>query len=104
MYVRADKLSNPPENYTEFNLVDLEKYPYVKEAAMNPGNYIKVPSGHHQNISEFGKITSNYKTNYIKVNNEYYEYVMNLLINQYTLFKVQNQRRKFRFWDKLKKN
>ena len=40
---------------------------------MNPGNDIKVPSKHHQNMSEFGKITSNNKTNYIKVNNEYYE-------------------------------
>ena len=73
MYVRADKLSNPPENYTEFSLADLEKYPNFKEAVMNPGNDIKVPSEHHQNMSEFGEITSNNKTNYIKVNNEYYE-------------------------------
>ena len=29
--IRADKLSNPPENYTEFNLADLEKYPILKK-------------------------------------------------------------------------
>ncbi|AKB23854.1 hypothetical protein MSMTP_0385 [Methanosarcina sp. MTP4] len=72
MYVRAVKLSDTPENYVEFSLADLEKYPYVKEAVMNPGTDIKVPSEHHQNMSEFGKITSYNNTNCIKVNNEYY--------------------------------
>ena len=73
MYVRADKLQDPPEKYTEFSLEDLEKYPGVKEAVMNPGKDIKVPSNYHENISEFGKISSNNGTNYIKVNNEYYD-------------------------------
>jgi hypothetical protein len=72
MYARVDKLQDPPENYTEFSLTDLEKYPYAKEAVMNPGKEVKVPSDYHENMSEFGKITSKNKTNYIKVNNEYY--------------------------------
>ncbi|WP_292373178.1 DUF948 domain-containing protein [Methanosarcina sp. UBA411] len=73
MYVRADKLQDPPKRYTEFSLEDLEKYPCVKEAVMNPGKNIKVPSNYHENVSEFGKISSNNGTNYIKINNEYYD-------------------------------
>ena len=71
-YVRADKLQDPPENYTEFSLTDLEKYPYVKEAVMNPGKEVKVPFDQTGNLSEFEKITSKNETIYIKVNNEYY--------------------------------
>ncbi|AKB12707.1 hypothetical protein SAMN02910340_00713 [Methanosarcina thermophila] len=73
MYIRADKFQDPPERYIEFSLEDLEKYPCVKEAVMNPGKNIIVPSNYHENISEFGKISSNNGTNYIKVNNEYYD-------------------------------
>ena len=35
-YVRADKLQDSPEKYVEFGTAVLEKYPYVKEAVMNP--------------------------------------------------------------------
>ncbi|MGB9929209.1 MAG: hypothetical protein ACPK85_12540 [Methanosarcina sp.] len=73
MYVRADKLQNAPENYTKFSFIDLEKYPCIKEAVLNPGKNIKVPSDQHINVSEFGQITSKNGFNYIKVNNEYYE-------------------------------
>ncbi|KKG05780.1 hypothetical protein [Methanosarcina mazei] len=73
MYIRADKLQHPPEEYMEFSLADLDRYPYVKEAVMNPGKNIKVPSDYHESVSEFGEITSNNGTNYIKVNNEYYD-------------------------------
>lgn len=73
MYVRADKLQDPPEKYVEFGLADLEKYPYVKEAVKNPGKDIRVPLNYQENISEFGEISSNNGTNYIKVNDEYYD-------------------------------
>jgi len=38
---------------------------------MNPGNYIKIPSDHYKESSEFLKKLN--ETNYVKVNNEYYE-------------------------------
>lgn len=72
MYVRADKLQDPLEKYVEFGLADLEKYPYVKEAVMNPGKDIKRPFDHDENMSEFGNIMYDNRTDYIKVNNEYY--------------------------------
>lgn len=37
MYIRAGELQHPPEEYIEFSLADLEKYPHVKEAVINPG-------------------------------------------------------------------
>ena len=70
-YVIAYKLQDVPEKYVEFGLTDLEKYPYVKQAIMNPGNYIKIPSDHYEEASEFMKKLE--ETNYVKVNNEYYE-------------------------------
>ncbi|MGA9187792.1 MAG: hypothetical protein WB014_04320, partial [Methanosarcina sp.] len=54
-YVRADKLQDPPEKYVEFSLADLEKYPYVKEAVMNPGKDIKIPFDYNEGMSEFVK-------------------------------------------------
>ncbi len=72
-YVRADKLQDPPEKYVEFSLADLEKYPYVKEAVMNPGKDIKIPFDHNEGVSEFGKIRSSNETDNIKVDNEYYK-------------------------------
>lgn len=72
MYVRAEKLQDSPEKYVEFSLTDLEKYPYVKEAVMNPGKDIKLPFNHNENMSEFGKIMYDNKTDIIKVNKEYY--------------------------------
>lgn len=70
-YILAGKLQDPPEKYVEFSSTDLEKYPYVKQAIMNPGNDIKIPSDHYEEISEVSKKLE--ETNYIKVNNEYYE-------------------------------
>ncbi len=72
MYVRADKLQDPPEKYVEFSTADLEKYPYVKEAVTTPGKDIKLPFDHNENMSEFGKIMYDNRTEYIKVNNDYY--------------------------------
>jgi hypothetical protein len=39
-YVHAYKLKGVPEKYVKSSLTDLEKYPYVKQAAMNPENDI----------------------------------------------------------------
>jgi len=73
MYVRADKLQDPPEKYVEFSLADLEKYPYVKEAVINSGKDIKIPFDYNEGMSEFGKIRSSNETDNIKVDNEYYK-------------------------------
>lgn len=70
-YVWAGKLQDPPEKYVEFSSADLEKYPYVKQAITNPGNEVKIPSDRYKESSEFSKKLE--ETNYIKVNNEYYE-------------------------------
>ncbi|KKG18121.1 hypothetical protein EO98_14395 [Methanosarcina sp. 2.H.T.1A.6] len=72
MYIRADKLQDTPEKYVEFNLADLEKYSYVKEAINNPGKNIKLPFDHNENMTEFANIMWDNKTEYIKLNNEYY--------------------------------
>jgi hypothetical protein len=70
-YVVAYKFQDMPEKYVEFGLTDLEKYPYVKQAIMNPGNEIKIPTDHYKESSEFmNKLGEN---NSVKVNNEYYE-------------------------------
>ncbi len=70
-YVMANKLQYVPEKYVEFNLTYLEKYPYVKQAIMNPGNDIKIPSDRYEESSEFMKKLEG--NNSVKVNNEYYE-------------------------------
>ncbi|WP_440948440.1 hypothetical protein ACSAZL_09540 [Methanosarcina sp. T3] len=71
-YVRADKLQDTPEKYVEFSLADIEKYPDVKEAVNNPGKDIKLPSDYNENMTEFATIMWDNRTEYIKLNNEYY--------------------------------
>jgi hypothetical protein len=71
MYVWAGKLQDPPDKYVEFSSADFEKYPYVKQAITNPGSEVKIPSDRYKEASEFSKKLE--ETNYIKVNNEYYE-------------------------------
>jgi len=74
MYVHADKLQDPPEKYVEFSLADIEKYPYVQEAVKNPGKEIKLPFDNDDgNMTEFANIMYDNGTNYIKINNEYYD-------------------------------
>lgn len=70
-YVIAYKLQDVPEKHVEFSSADLEKYPYVKQAIMNPGSNIKIPADHYEEISEFSKRLE--ETNHVKVNNGYYE-------------------------------
>lgn len=72
MYISADKLQHPPEKYVEFSLADIEKYPYVEEAVTNPGKDIKLPFNHNGNMTEFANIIYDNRTEYIKLNNEYY--------------------------------
>jgi len=73
-YVRADKLQDPPEKYVEFSLENIEKYPYVQEAVKNPGTEIKLPFDNDDgNMTEFANIMYDNGTNYIKINNEYYD-------------------------------
>jgi hypothetical protein len=71
MYVWAGKLQDSPEKYVELSSADFEKYPCIKRAIMNPGSEVEIPSDHYEEVSEFSKKLE--ETNYIKVNNEYYE-------------------------------
>ena len=73
MYIRADIIPNPPEKYVEINLLDLEKFPYVKEAVNNPGEDIKFPFDHTESITNFEKILVDNDTENIKVGDEYYK-------------------------------
>jgi hypothetical protein len=70
-YVIAYKLQDVPEKYVEFSSADLEKYPHVKQAIMNQGSDVKIPSSRYEEASEFCKKLN--ETNRVKVNNEYYE-------------------------------
>jgi hypothetical protein len=40
---------------------------------VNPGNSIEIPSDNHEGTLKFQKIIQDNGTDYIKVNNEYYE-------------------------------
>ena len=73
MYVRADIIINPPEKYVEISLLELDKYPHVKEAVNNPGEDIKLPFDHTESITNFGKILMDNDTQNIKVGDEYYK-------------------------------
>ena len=53
--------------------MELEKYPHVKEAVIKPGNEIKLPFDRTENTSEFARILLNNQTDYIKIDNKYYE-------------------------------
>jgi len=55
LYIRADIIPNPPEKYVKISLLDIEKFPYVKEAVNNPGEDIKFPFDHTESITNFVK-------------------------------------------------
>lgn len=73
MYIRADKLLDPPEKYVEISLLELEEYPYVKEAVMNAGKDVKLPFDHTESVTKFITIIRNNETENIKVNDGYYK-------------------------------
>ncbi|MDI6640361.1 MAG: hypothetical protein QMD78_06030, partial [Methanocellales archaeon] len=58
MYVRVEKLTSAPDNYVEVNMTELDKYPFVKEAVMNLGKEIKVPSS-DSSTSDFAEMLWN---------------------------------------------
>jgi len=73
MYVRAEKLTNAPANYVEINITELDKYPFVKEAVMNPGKEIKVPSS-DSSMSDFAEMLWDAnRTQNIKIGQDYYQ-------------------------------
>jgi len=73
LYVRAEKLTSAPDNYVEVNMTELDKYPFVKEAVMNPGKEIKAPSS-DSSTSDFAEMLwNNNRTQNIKVGQDYYQ-------------------------------
>ena len=74
LYVYAEKIQNQPENYVEISLLELTRYPYVREAVMNPDKHIKIPiESQEEFLFEFKKIVRLNKTQNIKVDNEYFK-------------------------------
>jgi len=73
MYVRADIILNQPEKYVEIDLLELEKYPYIKKAVNSPGEGIKLPFDHTESITNFEKILIDNDTQSIKVGDEYFK-------------------------------
>ena len=81
--VYASKLEEKPLNYLEINESELEKYPYVKEAVMNPGKGVRTPDpAIYHTTSEFSEILSQHEhnnmtgTGFIKFNQDYYRISM----------------------------
>ena len=81
--VYTSKLEEKPLNYIEINESELEKYPYVKEAVMNPGKGVRTPDpAIYNTTSEFSEILSQHEhnnvtgTDIIKFNQEYYRISM----------------------------
>jgi len=72
LYLHAEKVRNTPENYIEVTMTELEKYPYVKQAVMNPTKEIRVPFN-DKSTMEFLKILWDAnRTEYIKFGQDYY--------------------------------
>jgi len=72
LYLHAEKVRNTPENYVEVTMTELEKYPYVKQAVMNPTKEIRVPFN-DKSTMEFLKILWDAnRTEYIKFGQDYY--------------------------------
>ena len=70
--VYANKLTEKPLNYLEINKSELEKYPYVKKAVMNPGTDMRVPISDNT-TTKFTKILFEHnRTDHIMFNQEYY--------------------------------
>ncbi len=67
------KVRNTPENYIEVTMTELEKYPYVKQAVMNPTKEIRVPFNNDKSTMEFLKILWDAnRTEYIQFGQDYY--------------------------------
>lgn len=73
MYVRAAELLERPDKYVEINLIELEKYPYIKEAVSNPGKEVKLPFEHDESVTQFMQIMNSNETQNLKVSDKYYE-------------------------------
>ena len=70
--VYANKMAEKPSNYLEINESELEKYPYVKKAVMNPDTDRRIPISDNT-TTEFTKMLFEHnRTDYIKFNQEYY--------------------------------
>lgn len=73
MYVRATELPEQPDKYVEITLLELEKYPYIREAVSNPGKEVKLPFDHDESVTQFMQIMSSSGTQNLKVGDKFYE-------------------------------
>ena len=71
-YITAKEINNPPQDYVKISLFELDKYPYVKEAVLNPDEDIRIPYD-EETTSQFAKLLwENNRTHTIEVNGAYY--------------------------------
>ena len=71
IYVTAKEINNPPQNYVKISLFDLDTYPYIKEAVLNPEEGIRIPYDEETTL-HFARLLSENQTNTIEVNGTYY--------------------------------
>ena len=70
--IDANKLTEKPLNYLEINESELDKYPYVKKAVMDPDTDWRIPINDNT-TTEFTKMLFEHnQTDYIKFNQAYY--------------------------------
>ena len=70
--IDANKLTEKPLNYLEINESELDKYPYVKKAVMDPDTDRRIPINDNT-TTEFTKMLFEHnQTDYIKFNQAYY--------------------------------
>jgi len=73
MYVRAELLTEQTDKYVEITLLELEKYPHIREAVSDPGKEVKLPFEHDESRTQFIQIMSNNETQNLKVGDKFYE-------------------------------
>lgn len=71
IYVTAKEINNSPQNYVKISLFDLDTYPYIKEAVLNPEEGIRIPYDEETTL-HFARLLSENQTNTIEVNGTYY--------------------------------
>lgn len=75
LYVRAEQLSEKPDNFMELSQKELENYPYIQKAVSSPGTEFKVPyedENAMNNLDEFGEILQSNETYFLKFEDNYY--------------------------------
>ncbi|WP_135611961.1 hypothetical protein [Methanococcoides sp. AM1] len=71
LYVAAYEVNETPPNYIEVTMEELDEYPYIKKAVMQPGKEIKVPTKEQMDVTSY-RIFRESESDCIKINDTYY--------------------------------